>query len=421
MAFNNNLVARDIEEWAPCGDGYSRAVRDSTGRWWLSAIDGAGLIVKTSPDGVNWTTSLSVPNAGFYGIAGLVVDSRGNVYVIYEGDDNWANFSLSRRVNGVWYVDGIIPECYIAGAGTYIPTMTIDGNDVIWLAWQDTVTHSPYNVFYLSKYDTVTNVWSPKVALTDTNKNADLASINAGPNGDIHFTFTQKGYGTYPTDEQVCYRYWNGATWSAIKNITDIEDSSFDVGVSLVCDTYGQPHVLAGNYWDEEILSIHAVDYVAGTWGSPTLISGVGIYGCNITIDAQNRLYAFWEDDDGFKTSEKSYGGSWTAPVLISAPTGYTFIGNTMPRRCWSVWPKLNGRSVNLRDNTYDLTFAAESPDGWDDLYLRTALNAPKKYVNAPNKVTLEAIRNIEMTAMGRFYIDESGNAKYEDRTVRNP
>jgi len=35
--------------------------------------------------------------------------------------------------------------------------------------------------------------------------------------------------------------------------------------------------------------------------------------------------------------------------------------------------------------------------------------------------VTLEAIRNVEMSAMGRFYVDEEGNAKYESRYARNP
>ena len=34
--------------------------------------------------------------------------------------------------------------------------------------------------------------------------------------------------------------------------------------------------------------------------------------------------------------------------------------------------------------------------------------------------ITLEAFRNIEMSAMGRIYIDESGNLKYESRYARN-
>jgi hypothetical protein len=35
--------------------------------------------------------------------------------------------------------------------------------------------------------------------------------------------------------------------------------------------------------------------------------------------------------------------------------------------------------------------------------------------------VSLEAIRNIELATMARFYVDEEGNAKLESRYARNP
>jgi len=43
--------------------------------------------------------------------------------------------------------------------------------------------------------------------------------------------------------------------------------------------------------------------------------------------------------------------------------------------------------------------------------------------VNIPDYelTTLEALRNIEMSAMGRTYVDEQGNLKYESRYARNP
>ena len=45
-------------------------------------------------------------------------------------------------------------------------------------------------------------------------------------------------------------------------------------------------------------------------------------------------------------------------------------------------------------------------------------LEQPKSHiVQIP---TLEALRNLEMMAMGRFYIDEYGNARYEGRYARN-
>jgi len=41
--------------------------------------------------------------------------------------------------------------------------------------------------------------------------------------------------------------------------------------------------------------------------------------------------------------------------------------------------------------------------------------------LKSTNKVTLESIRNLEVSCMGRFYIDAEGNACYEPRTARNP
>ena len=41
------------------------------------------------------------------------------------------------------------------------------------------------------------------------------------------------------------------------------------------------------------------------------------------------------------------------------------------------------------------------------------------RYHTGDTKVSLEAIRNIEITYGGRFYIDKSGNAVYESRYHR--
>lgn len=44
---------------------------------------------------------------------------------------------------------------------------------------------------------------------------------------------------------------------------------------------------------------------------------------------------------------------------------------------------------------------------------------SPRRIVDIDDKVTLETIRNIEMAARGRFYIDEEGKAKYKSRIAR--
>lgn len=46
--------------------------------------------------------------------------------------------------------------------------------------------------------------------------------------------------------------------------------------------------------------------------------------------------------------------------------------------------------------------------------------DAPRATVAVQDKITLECVRNIEMAAGGRFYIDEEGNAVYKSRYARN-
>jgi len=46
--------------------------------------------------------------------------------------------------------------------------------------------------------------------------------------------------------------------------------------------------------------------------------------------------------------------------------------------------------------------------------------DAPRATVAVQDKITLEAVRNVEMAAGGRFYINEEGNAVYKSRYARN-
>ena len=46
--------------------------------------------------------------------------------------------------------------------------------------------------------------------------------------------------------------------------------------------------------------------------------------------------------------------------------------------------------------------------------------SAPRATVAVEDKITLESIRNVEMAAGGRFYVDEEGNAVYRSRYARN-
>ena len=47
--------------------------------------------------------------------------------------------------------------------------------------------------------------------------------------------------------------------------------------------------------------------------------------------------------------------------------------------------------------------------------------DSPRRTVAVEDKITLEAIRNVEMAAGGRFYVNEEGKAVYKSRFGRNP
>lgn len=53
------------------------------------------------------------------------------------------------------------------------------------------------------------------------------------------------------------------------------------------------------------------------------------------------------------------------------------------------------------------------------ELEITYIIVSPRETVAVQDKITLEAIRNIEMAAKGRFYVDEEGNAVYDSRFAR--
>jgi len=60
---------------------------------------------------------------------------------------------------------------------------------------------------------------------------------------------------------------------------------------------------------------------------------------------------------------------------------------------------------------------------GWQidesDTWLIYGLS-PRPTMPVQDKVTLQAMRNLEMSALGRFRVDKEGNATYKSRYARN-
>jgi len=64
---------------------------------------------------------------------------------------------------------------------------------------------------------------------------------------------------------------------------------------------------------------------------------------------------------------------------------------------------------------------AANTNDGYPFFYsLTDPADGPRPTTPILDKVTLEAMRNLEMSARGRFRVDKEGNATYKSRYARN-
>lgn len=73
-------------------------------------------------------------------------------------------------------------------------------------------------------------------------------------------------------------------------------------------------------------------------------------------------------------------------------------------------------------DTAYEFAAQAKNPmmGEWSELKRFVTLS-PREVTTVEDKPTLELIRNVEMAAQGRFFIDEEGNAIYKSRYARNP
>jgi hypothetical protein len=117
-----------------------------------------------------------------------------------------------------------------------------------------------------------------------------------------------------------------------------------------------------------------------------------------------------WHIDGGGK---RYHYHLWEAAEPEVLPTNYLFL--TGSTACPLGHARCKWQFSATRDHF-------DGYNGWQvtsDFYSEDL--SPREAKPVQDIVTLEAIRNIEMGARGRFYIDEEGNAKYESRYARNP
>jgi len=113
---------------------------------------------------------------------------------------------------------------------------------------------------------------------------------------------------------------------------------------------------------------------------------------------------AIWDGNSHYHKYYTSRSGSYPAVLgFTTCPSGHA----NCEIMCTGGAPFAGTKTFRTTDS-----FEGEPPP---------PLSPPADNTIVKPKVSLEAIRNIEMSTMGRVYVDEQGNFTYESRYARNP
>jgi len=254
----------------------------------------------------------------------LAVDSRGTAYLAWSQTDTWTDnlgrpmwneciMLATKSQGGSWSEPAMLPIGDSASQSARYPSVAVDKNDVVHLAWQQ-VVHSGGPGYWAVLYT--------QRAPGDTWTTPD--------------TITMYGHSTVPTlavdlDAGRVHLYWKeafspfaGYTCYASKpgggGWQDFRSVPFDTtmspsGVEMRTDRLGSVHIVQ-NRWKH---IYHEERRPAGQWKDPVQIShlfeGMGASRPSFSVKSDGGLRAVWTDSDtcyrGFAFRERTSDGTW--------------------------------------------------------------------------------------------------------------
>jgi len=280
----------------------------------------AARVVATS-DGIAWSALLPPTTSGALSYhTTLGIDSRGRLHLAWtEAVAGNRQVFYARLEDGRWSLLEQLSHS-IGYAG--FPSIAVDGLDrphVVWYGFDGTT----YQVYYRRLDSTG---WSPERALTSEAVDATNPAIALGPEGFVHIAwFRQTRNFTY---NEIAYLRVEGDDVAETRTISRAGVSSTDP--SLVVTKNGTVHVV----WSAYVAGVQRLQHATRTsgWSGVETISPTNPAARHpsTALDATDRLYVFWEGQDG-QIYEQRRSAGWSAPAPLS--TGGT---NLYPSARWS-------------------------------------------------------------------------------------
>lgn len=256
----------------------------------------------------------------------IVVDSEGDVYVVWQDDsDKPSNILYATKPSGGSWSQPV----NLSGFDVYArqPSLAIDSADTLHVAWYGSpIFGEGADIFYASKPRD--GDWSQAVNISQSDQvSSERTSLAVGPDDTLHLVYNQQA-GNGP-DIFYASKLEDG-DWSAPVDITS--DESISAEVSLATDRDGGLHLAWSAEHEGNWQIIYRSRAPDGQWSLPVNISNNQGESRSPTLamDSHNNTHIVWHDDTASKGTwdllyiSVSAADEWQPMVNITEDTNGT-------------------------------------------------------------------------------------------------
>lgn len=255
-------------------------------------------------------------NNGGYTNPAIAVDGQSTAHVVWAGGGGspYDIYYAYKPVGGGWSAPENLSN---EGYNTVKPSISVDGQGRLWVAWQASLSDTDEEIFVRSK--PAGGGWEPVMRITNRPSSDQDPSLAVDSSGVPHLVWRS----TDPGNWEIIYTRYVGGNWTAFENISASSPGSHFP--RLAADTNGNVYV----DWEEETggdqFRTAVRRWNSGVWGARSFASAAGEKALYPSISADNAgtVYVVWTDYRSSPTEvyfnhSTDFGATWLGDENVS-------------------------------------------------------------------------------------------------------
>ncbi|MGB0383472.1 MAG: exo-alpha-sialidase, partial [Ardenticatenaceae bacterium] len=296
----------------------------------------------------------------------MAVSPNNTLYVSWADNRNGNQdvyFASSTNGGATWSANVKVNDD-AGGAWHNNPSLAVDANDNVVVAWED-LRNGDQDIYFARSTDSGAT-WSSNVKVNDDSSllHQYTPSVGVDGSGTLMLAWYDQRNGN--DDIYFARSTNNGTSWSANVKLNDNSGTSSEQYPSLAVDSNGNAVAVWQDARDivNNIYSARSSDS-GQTWQTNVKInddpSTTGQYNPSMAVDANNTLYAVWQDErhsssDIFFARSTDGGTTWLANTKVISETG-------------SAWQGIPSLGVDSLGNSIVVAWQDQRDGGIDDIY----------------------------------------------------